>query len=154
MIWKIPPSIKVLEALGSIADGRVEMDHDSAKVFSSSGDKFYSVMFDEETNVISANDNGSYWQGYLGYPAIAFLMKKGKLSFDAKCSQALKNIHWKKVNTDFKNDFAKTEQYIKDEILPKTTVTSEQLDRAVQKVLQEIEVLQLQKPLKRVAPAR
>jgi hypothetical protein len=37
--WKLPPIIKVYEALGCIADGRIHVDGDSAKVYSSSGNK-------------------------------------------------------------------------------------------------------------------
>lgn len=59
-----------------------------------------------------ANDNGSYWKEYLGYPAIAFLMQKGILSYNEKFGESLKEIAWKDINQDFKNDFKKTEEYV------------------------------------------
>ena len=31
---------------------------------------------------ITANDNASYWQGYLGYPAVAVLLAIGALHAD------------------------------------------------------------------------
>jgi len=70
-IWKQPPIIKVYEALGSIADGRITVEGNTAKIYSSSGNKFYEVTYDPDTSSIMCNDNGSYWAGYLGYPAIS-----------------------------------------------------------------------------------
>ena len=82
MKWKVPPRVKVYEALGAIADGRVmEVSEMGARVKSSEGNKIYTVTYRVETNTINANDNGSYWQGYMGYPAIAFLMTTGRLAF-------------------------------------------------------------------------
>ncbi|MFZ1075166.1 MAG: hypothetical protein WAN50_02225 [Minisyncoccia bacterium] len=37
MKWKKPPVIKIYEALGAVADGRIEVDGNAAKVYSSSG---------------------------------------------------------------------------------------------------------------------
>jgi hypothetical protein len=74
MKWKTPPDTKIYEALGTVADGRVKVEGNTAKVFSSSGNKHYDVEYDPKASAIMANDNGSYWNGYLGYPAIAFLM--------------------------------------------------------------------------------
>ena len=58
------------------------------------------------------NDNGSYRKWYLGYPAIAFLMKKWIISYENKFADALKWIKRKDINQDFKNDFDKTAEYI------------------------------------------
>lgn len=62
MKWKHPPITKIYEALGSVADERIELVGSSAKVYSSSRNKFYVVSY--EPGAIMANDNGSYWQGY------------------------------------------------------------------------------------------
>lgn len=99
MKWKIPPIIKIYEALGCIADGRLEIDGHQAKVYSSSGRKFYSIRYDPESNSIMVNDNGSYFVGYLGYPAIAYLMQIGELDFSEKFADALKGVHWKNLNS-------------------------------------------------------
>ncbi|MFA6602048.1 MAG: hypothetical protein WCT02_04295 [Candidatus Paceibacterota bacterium] len=72
MKWKLPPPVKIYEALGSVADGRLEMLGNSARVYSSSRNKFYEVIFDPETKSIMANDNGSFWQGYLGLSSYRF----------------------------------------------------------------------------------
>ena len=106
--WSIPPRVKISEALGCIADGRVKISGNSASVASSSGERSYSVKWDGSL-AIGSDDNASKWQGYLGYPPIAFLMLKGRLPFDPRLSASLKGIHWKKLNDQFKRDYAKTE---------------------------------------------
>uniref|UniRef100_A0A7C4M0P2 Uncharacterized protein n=1 Tax=candidate division CPR3 bacterium TaxID=2268181 RepID=A0A7C4M0P2_UNCC3 len=121
MKWKHPPRIKVYEALGAVADNRVEISGDSGKVYSSSRNKFYDIIYNPETNAIMANDNGSYWVGYLGYPAIAFLMKIGVLHYNERWGELMKGIAWKDINVKFKNDFDKTLKLIiadfsKDEV--------------------------------------
>jgi len=106
--WKIPPVIKVYEALGAVTGGRVHFLDDHADVFSSDKSKKYTVTFDLSKKNISANDNGSYWQKYLGYPAIAVLMLKRVISYDAKIAEALKDIPWKQWNDEFHQDYSKT----------------------------------------------
>ena len=112
MKWSQPPSIKIYEALGAITDNRIEISGNTAKVYSSSGNKFYDVSYDPAGNAIMANDNGSYWQGYLGYPAIAFLLKSGVLELKPEMAGLLKGIKWKDINQQFKNDFGKTLHHI------------------------------------------
>src|SRR3990167_10799320 len=99
MKWKLPKTIKVYEALGALADGRVEATGDTGKVYSSSRKKFYDVSYDPINQAIMSNDNASYWQGYLGYPAIAYLMKIGQLPFNQKFADGLKGIAWKDINS-------------------------------------------------------
>ncbi len=111
-VWKLPPRIKVFEALGAVADGRVTLSDTGAIVLSSDGSKTYTVKYHEGRNMISANDNGSRWQGYMGYPAIALLMKLGKLSYDGTVAESLKAIPWKKINTEYKNDWKKVEEFL------------------------------------------
>ena len=108
MKWKHPPIIKIYEALGSISDERIEVSLNTAKVYSSSGNKFYEVSYDKDSNSIMTNDNGSYWKGYLGYPAIAYLLKIGVLEYKEYLGNLLKDIAWKDINQKFKNDFDKT----------------------------------------------
>ena len=110
-LWKLPPIIKIYEALGCVADGRIEVDGNSAKVHSSSGNKYYIVSYDPNTSAIMCNDNGSFWQGYLGYPAISYLLKNGVIPYTASLANLLRDIAWKDVNTKFKNDWDKTEKY-------------------------------------------
>ena len=76
---KLPPRIKVLEALGAIADGRVRPGEREAEVRSSEGDKVYKVCVDLERRRAYSTDNGPKFRGYVGYPIIAVLMLKGVL---------------------------------------------------------------------------
>ncbi|MFH1472824.1 MAG: hypothetical protein ABIF06_00195 [bacterium] len=115
MKWKHPPIIKIYEALGAVADNRVEISGNIAKVYSSTGNKFYDVSYDSQANAIMSNDNGSYWKGYLGYPAIAYLFKIKTLEYKSEFGDLLKGIHWKDINKKFKNDFNKT--FSRDETL-------------------------------------
>ena len=107
--WKMPPSIKVYEALGAIGDGRVRLeDEHRALVESSEGDKTYDVEISGDGREISANDSASYWQGYLGYPAIAVLLIRGLYRPPANVIDALAGIPWREINRRFKNDYDKT----------------------------------------------
>lgn len=112
MLWLVPKKIKVYEALGTLADGRLEINENSAKSYSSSRNKFYTVCYDPSLNSIMCNDNSSYYIGTLGYPAIAFLMIKGILPYNPEYASWFKGIAWKDLNTQFKNDFSKTEEFV------------------------------------------
>jgi len=107
--WKTPPAIKIYEALGAIGDGRVRLENEHrALVTSSEGNKTYEVEISDDGREISANDNSSYWQGYLGYPAIAVLLIRGLYRPPANVIDALAGIPWKEINRRFKNDYEKT----------------------------------------------
>lgn len=151
MKWKLPPKVKIYEALGAIGDGRIKASGNTAKVFSSSGNKFYSVAYDLEANAITSNDNGSYWVGYLGYPAIAFLLFKGIIEYKPEFAEALKGIQWKDVNTKFKNDFNKTEVHVKD-ILNKKGIDSGALAEEVKGIFERLKKLNPEKLGKTAKP--
>lgn len=140
MKWKHPPIIKIYEAIGSVADNRVEVSGNSGKVYSSSRNKFYEIYYDPSIQSIMANDNGSYWKGYLGYPSIAFLMRVGILSYDSNTGSLLKDISWKDINQKFNNDFDKTLDYI---LSSKTEKEKNSLSSFVAKVDAEIKNLNL-----------
>lgn len=114
--WLTPPPIKVYEALGAVADKRIKIFNDEIRVYSSSGNKFYIVRYEPETNSIITNDNGSYWKGYLGYPAISYLLNINALEYKPELAKFFQNIAWKNINTKYKNDFTKTTSYIFDQI--------------------------------------
>lgn len=152
MLWKTPPLIKIYEALGCIADERVMIEGGNiAKVTSSSGNKVYEVIFDPAQKAIMVNDNGSYWQGYLGYPAIAFLMKKGLILYQVNFAAALKGIAWKDMNVRFKNDFDKTRQYI-DILVAEKGIDLTAFQREIQSVLDQILYLKLSYLGKKIKP--
>jgi hypothetical protein len=108
--WKMPPLVKVYEALGALGDGRVRIESDSrALVGSSDASKTYEVETKDGAREVSSNDNASYWQGYLGYPGIAVLIERGAIHRPPdKVIDALAGIPWKEINTRFRNDYAKT----------------------------------------------
>src|ERR1700722_6041158 len=107
--WKLPPLIKVYEALGAIGDGRGGSgDERRAPVTSSDGSKTYEVETSADGREIASNDNASYWQGYVGYPAIAALIARGFYRPPANVTDALAGVAWKELNRKYKNDWAKT----------------------------------------------
>ena len=106
----MPPLVKVYEAMGALGDGRIRIESATgALVTSSEGNKTYQVEVSQDGREVSSNDNASYWQGYLGYPAIAVLIKRGLIPAPpANVIDALAGIPWKEINRCFKNDYAKT----------------------------------------------
>lgn len=107
--WKLPPIVKVYEALGAVGDGRVRIvDETHAIVTSSTGKKNYNVETSLDGREISSNDNASYWQEYLGYPGIAVLIARGHYRPPANVIDALAGIAWKELNTRFRNNYEKT----------------------------------------------
>jgi len=107
--WKIPPLIKAYEALGAIGDGRVRIEDDRhATVTSSDLSKTYDVEMSADGREIASNDNASYWQGYLGYPAIAVLIGRGLYTPDERTFEALRGIPWREINQRLRNDWDKT----------------------------------------------
>ena len=139
---KIPPRIKVLEALGSIADRRIiVLDEKRAKVISSEKNREYFVYLDLEKNVAFSNDNGTKLKGYIGYPIIAFLMIKKVLPFDEKIADALSQIPWKRLNEKYKN-YSIVEKIVKD-IAKKRGIEINLLEKLVEEVMKKISNLSL-----------
>lgn len=103
--WALPPIEKIYEAFSAVADGRVKMTDGCAYVSSSDNEKEYTVKWNE--GVYSSNDNASYWQGYMGYPLIAIFMMQGKVKHDETVLGCFKNINWKELNTENKNNYTK-----------------------------------------------
>jgi hypothetical protein len=104
--WKMPPRAKVFEAFTAVADGRVRIaGPGSAAVISSSGDKTYDVEWDEDGRTVTANDNASYWQGYVGYPIVAALLLLGRLHADDAAVNAMAGVAWHDLNRRFRRDY-------------------------------------------------
>lgn len=147
MKWSKPPLNKVYEALGSIADSRVEVDGNSAKVYSSSRNKHYEVVYDPDTKTIVSNDNASYWVGYMGYPSIAFILAKGLVKYDTKLLTYLKGFAWKDLNMKFKK-FEKTNAYVDEYIVKNYGVNIDRFHEELEGILESIGRLNLHKPSK------
>ncbi|EKE28206.1 MAG: hypothetical protein ACD_3C00086G0050 [uncultured bacterium (gcode 4)] len=151
MKYELPPKIKIYEALGSLWDNRIELVSDKeSKCYSSSRWKFYTINFDWE-NKIYANDNWTYWKNYLWYPSIAHLLMIWKLDYDKKYEEALKDIKWKDINQDFKNDFDKTAEYI-HWLLIERWYDLEEFLQEVDRVFAQIVSLDLELLLPKVKP--
>lgn len=109
---KPTPIAKVYEALSAVADKRVTFPADQpgeALVTSSDGSKQYTVRFGD--GFYSSNDNATYWQHYAGYPIVAVLIEQHKIGLPSGSDsivQAFAGVNWKKLNTQYKNDYAKS----------------------------------------------
>lgn len=129
----------MLEALGCIADGRVQLvSNVEARVIGSDGTRVYRVLWDGGLGITS-NDNGSMYKGYLGYPSIAFLMLKGVLPYDEKLAEALKGIPWRELNEKFRS-YSATENYVR-ELLAERGISWAYVEAFIDKVLSEIKRL-------------
>jgi hypothetical protein len=98
---KLPPRVKVLEALSALADGRVRaLGEGRCEVVSSDGSRIYTVVVKER--YVYSNDNGTVHRGYIGYPIIACLMAEGRLPVDRELAEKLKGIPWRELNERLK----------------------------------------------------
>ena len=151
-IWKNPPVIKIYEALGALADGRIKNKEGEWRVYSSSGNKFYIVKYNNDFSALMSNDNGSYWQGYLGYPMIVFLMKKGVIKYNQEMVKLLRGIKWKDINMQNKNDYNKTIDYCLQIVKQRGGDVKEFL-KEVENIKQQIKQLKIRKLGKRIKPS-
>jgi hypothetical protein len=143
--WKMPPRAKVFEAFTAVADGRVRLTAPgAASVTSSGGDKTYDVEWSEDGHTVTANDNASYWQGYLGYPILAALLARGDLRAPEPAVAALAGIAWHDLNKRFKRDYdAAVEEVLTD--LAGRGVDTGVIEGAVDDVLRQVGALDLQR---------
>ncbi len=117
MDYKIPIIEKIYEAYSALADGRVKLDGDKAYVTSSDYLKNYEISKTEDSYI--SNDNMTYFVGAIGYPILAVMMLKGELNYNAEVAKLFKNINWKKLNTENKNDYQKVANMILKEMAEK-----------------------------------
>jgi hypothetical protein len=144
-LWKMPPRAKVYEALSAVADDRVTFAAErTAEVTSSSGDKKYLIEWSEDGVKISSNDNASYYQGYLGYPIIAVLLKLGRISYQPEVAAKLAGIRWKQLNTKHKRNYDKAiEEALST--LPDREADRETIEREVTLIFDRLPGLQLER---------
>lgn len=139
---RLPPRIKVLEALGCIGDQRIKIISDKeAYVISSDGARRYHVYIDLGSKVVYSDDNGTKLKGYVGYPIIAFLMLKGIIPFDDKLIKALTGIPWRKLNETYKH-YHIVERIILQK-LKNTDIDEKSVDLYIEKVLNILTSLRL-----------
>ncbi len=139
---RMPPKIKVLEAAGAIADGRITFTNErNAAVVSSDGSRRYSVYVDLTRKEACSTDNGTVYRGYVGYPIIAVLMIKGALPYDSRIGDALKGIPWKALNEKYKK-YAIVEDEVK-KIAAERGVPPEELEKFKNNVYKELKRFKL-----------
>lgn len=113
----MPPHAKVYEALSAVADGRVKMVSDTtAEVTSSSHTKTYTVKWNETATAMTSNDNGTYWQEYIGYPMIAVLMELGKIIYSRDMAMLVAGINWRELNKRYNNNFEHAAQSVLEDL--------------------------------------
>lgn len=147
-LWSMPPRIKILEALGAVSDKRimVSIDKNQAMVHASNGKKTYNVSYDESRNIIVSNDNGSYFAEFLGYPAIAMLMKIGKIRYNGAYAGKLRGIKWKPLNDRFPGTPERAEEYIYDQVLNLSPADKTDMQKYCDLILEDLNQMKLQKP--------
>ena len=105
---KLPPKVKIIEALSAVADERIIVDDlltSEGKCFSASNPwKIYEIHYNDEENTISSNDNWSIEQQFLWYPSIAFLLKVWKIKYDESILEIMENIDWLKIKEQVNKD--------------------------------------------------
>ncbi len=100
---RLPPKIKVLEALSALVGNRLEvLNEHMCRVKSSDGSRTYTVYVDLSKGVAYSDDNGTKLRGYIGYPIIAFLMYKKVLPVDEDIGKGLVDIPWRQLNEKYK----------------------------------------------------
>lgn len=107
--WKIPTDEHIVyEALSAIADGRVELGTNTAKCFSTSRNKFYTIDFNTHNLEFMSDDNMAYYKTEVSYPMVAVLLLTEKIQFNKNILPYFKNIPWKDINQKNKNDYMKS----------------------------------------------
>lgn len=141
MMLKIPPRIKILEALGSIADNRIaRVGAGVYEVVSSMGDRKYTVKIEE--NRVSSNDNGTRFKGYIGYPIVAALILEGKLPYQDNVTQLLRGIKWKELNEREKN-YRKVEEVVRELVVERGGDWKD-VEMLVSRIIEELGFLSLE----------
>ena len=120
---KLPPREKIPEAWSVLADGRIEMETDQARIISSDHHKEYIVLFEE--NTYSSNDCATYWQGYPGYPILAVLMKQGKIKIKTEIIEQFKDLNWHQINEKYKRDYPAALAYVLSQVKDKHEIETE-----------------------------
>lgn len=148
---KLPPKEKIYEAFSAIADGRVTMEDNYAKVASSNYEKEYRVTWDN--NIYTSNDNASYWQGYAGYPMIAVLMLQRKLSLNREIASCFKEINWTELNAKYKGKYDRSVSEIITDIKAKGT-DCDLIISEVDKIYKEIIELDISTKRSKIRPPK
>lgn len=140
---RLPPRIKILEALSAIADGRIKaLDDKEAEVISSDGQRTYRVYLDLARGLAYSDDNGTKYRGYIGYPIVAFMMLKGALPVDNELKDALRGIPWRRLNEQYKK-YDVVIEVVKRE-LSRKGIDPSRVDRYIHEVVEKLRAIKLE----------
>jgi len=141
----LPPRVKIMEAMGALADGRIErIGGSSFKVVSSDRTRVYQVyveVVEQGRFRVCSTDNGTVYRGYSGYPILSVLMVLGYLHRDVEVERALAGIPWRKLNESLKR-YA----LVESEVLKLATsrgVSSSRVKASIAKVVEDLKNLTL-----------
>ena len=89
----------------------------------------------------------------MGYPIIAVLLRLGRLDFKKETADLLSGIPWKQINKQFRNNYNEAIESVLDRLqaegVPRETITSE-----VDRIMAQVEILELEKLPRRKPPPR
>lgn len=151
MIWKLPPVIKIYEALTVIGDGRITVSGNTAKVISSNSDKTYFVEYNPETNTIVSNDNESFWQKRLGYPSLAYLLQTKIIKFNPKAGSLLAGVNWKKLNSTNQRDYNDSISKVLSKLSDKDQAL---ILKEINNILKQLNELKIKMPKRLMRPVK
>lgn len=144
MKWKATPKAKVYEAWSALADGRVSLVGErEAAVESSDRAKTYKVVWTEDRRAFGANDNASYFVGYMGYPILATAMRLGLISYDTTIIDEFRDINWNKLNEIYKRRYDAVVDYVISQIEKSGRGSSDQIRQHADTVFSEFKALKL-----------
>lgn len=132
---KMPPISKIYEAFSAIADNRIQIDQNIAKVTSSNNQKEYTVMWNQKE--ISSDDNATFWQKYPGYPIIAVWLETKAIPYQKEIVKYFKNINWHEINKKNKRDYDKSVNDILNK-LAEEGIDTERIEQEVDRIYEKI----------------
>lgn len=136
-VLSLPPRIKVLEAAGAVAGGRVKIiSEKEAEVRASEGERVYRVFKDSKSGVVSSDDNGTTYRNYVGYPIVAFMMITGELPYDSEIGEALKDVKWRSLNEQYRS-YRIVESIIKEKLRGRG-ISERRVDEFIKNVLEKL----------------
>lgn len=168
MLWQLPPKFKIYEALGAVADNRIEIvssiqtqselfesetssDIITAHQFSSSKNKYYTISYNSKTQEIMSNDNATWYIGYLGYPALSLLLYLDVIVYDKSVLNYFSQIPFKDINQKYNNDFAKAKVEI-DQLLTGRGLNLTYFENVSDVIYQQLENLKLKQLGPKIKP--
>lgn len=153
--YNIPIIEKIYEAYSAIADGRITIqnteNNDEYKVTSSDYSKSYTIF--KTNNTYVSDDNMSFWKQTIGYPILAIMMVNGELQYNEDVIKYFKNINWKKINTEYKNDYVKVASLILEE-MNKNKIDIDFIKSETEKVYSQVKNLKLEYVKSKVFPPK